>query len=80
MCGKKRGRRSKGDTWRWNEWVKEEVSRKKDEHRTMCRHSTEENKRRYKGMKNKARKQFQKQEERRLKRRLLKNCPNWCID
>ena len=25
VCGKKRGRRSKGDTWRWNEEVKEAV-------------------------------------------------------
>ena len=27
VCGKKRGRRSKGDTWWWNEEVKEAVSR-----------------------------------------------------
>ena len=26
VCGKKKGRRSKGDTWRWNEEVKEAVS------------------------------------------------------
>ena len=26
VCGKKKGRRSKGDTWWWNEEVKEAVS------------------------------------------------------
>ena len=35
VCGKKRGRRSKGDTWWWNEEVKEAVSRKKEAHKTM---------------------------------------------
>ena len=29
VCGGKRGRRSKGDTWWWKEEVKEAVSRKK---------------------------------------------------
>ena len=28
VCGKKRGRRSKGDTWWWNEEVKEAASMK----------------------------------------------------
>ena len=36
------GRRggSKGDTWWWNEEVKEAVSRTKEAHKTMCRNST----------------------------------------
>ena len=42
-CVKKRWKRSKGDTWWWNKEVKEEVSRKKDAQRVMCRNSTEEN-------------------------------------
>ena len=54
VCWKKRGRRSKGDTWWWNEQVKEAVSRKKEAHRAMCQNIAEENKRRYKMMKNKA--------------------------
>ena len=54
MCWKKSGRRSKGDTWWWNEEVKEAVSRKKEAHRAMCQSSTEEYKRRYEIMKNKA--------------------------
>ena len=50
---KKRGR-SKGDTWWWNEDVKEAVSRKKEAHKAMCQNSAEENKWRHKSMKNKA--------------------------
>ena len=44
VYGKNRGRRSKGDTWWWNEEVKEVVSRRKDAHKAMCLNSTEENK------------------------------------
>ena len=51
--------------------MKEAVSRKKEAHKAMCQNSTEENKRRCKSMKNEAKKQFQKQLERILKRRLL---------
>ena len=57
---KEEGRRSKGDTWWWNEEVKEAVSRKKESHNVMCQNSTEENKRRYKNMKNKANKAVSK--------------------
>ena len=42
MCGKKREGKSTGDTWRWNEDVKEAVSRKKDTHKALCRNSSEE--------------------------------------
>ena len=59
-CGKKRGRRSKGDTWWWHEEVKETFSIKKDAHKVMCQNSTEENKWRYEGMKNKAKKAVSK--------------------
>ena len=59
VCGKKMGRR-KGDTWWWNEDVKGTVSRKKDAHKAMCQNSIEENKRRYKSMKNKAKKAVSK--------------------
>ena len=41
VCGKKRERRSKGDTWWWNEEVMEAVSRKKEAHKAMCQNSTE---------------------------------------
>ena len=36
VCGKKRGRRSKGDTRWWNEEVKESISIKKEAHKAMC--------------------------------------------
>ena len=39
----KRGRRHKGDTWRWKEEVREAISRKKDANKAMCRNSTEDN-------------------------------------
>ena len=60
VCGKKRGRRSKGDTWWWNEEVKKAVSRKKDAHKAVCQNSSEENKRRCESMKNKAEKAVSK--------------------
>ena len=41
--------------------MKEAVSTKKETHKTVCQNSTAENKRRYKGMKIKATKQFHKQ-------------------
>ena len=56
MCWKKRERRSKGDTWWWNEEVKEAVPRKKEAHKALCQNSTEEYKRRYESMENKAKK------------------------
>ena len=60
MCEKNRGRRSKGDTWWWNEEVNEAVSRKKEAHKAMSINRTDENKRRHKGMKNKANKPVSK--------------------
>ena len=47
VCGKKRGRKSRGDTWWWNKVVKEVISRKKYVHKAMSQNSTEENNRRY---------------------------------
>ena len=61
VCGKKRGRRSKGDTCWWNEEVKVAVSRKKDAHTAMCLINSEENKRRYRSMNNNGKKLSQKQ-------------------
>ena len=47
VCWMKSGRRNEGDTWWWNEKVKEAVSRKREAHKAMCQNSTEENKMRY---------------------------------
>ena len=59
VCGKKRGRRSEGDTWWWNEEVKDAISLKKEAHKAMCQNSTQENKR-HKSMTNKANKAVSK--------------------
>ena len=59
MCGMKGS--SNGDTWWWNKEVNDAISRKKDAHKAMCYNSTDENKKTYKCMKIKQRKQFQKQ-------------------
>ena len=59
-CEGRRGEQKLGDTWWWNEEVKEAVSGKKDAHKAMCRNNTDENKRRYKSMKNKAKKAVSK--------------------
>ena len=56
----------------------ETVSRKKDAHKAMCQNSTEENKRRYKTMKRKAKKAASKTLREKAEEALteLKNCPN----
>ena len=59
VCLKKRGR-IKGDTWWWNEDVKEAVSRKKEAHKAMCQNNAEENKRRYRSLINEANKALSK--------------------
>ena len=47
VCGKKKGRRDRGDTLWWNEDVKEAIARKKDADKKMCKSETEVNKARY---------------------------------
>ena len=37
VCGKKNGRRDQGDTWWWNENVKEAIARNKDAQKEMCK-------------------------------------------
>ena len=37
VCGKKKGRRDQGDTWWWNEDVKEAIARKNDAHEEMLK-------------------------------------------
>ena len=78
VCGKKRRRISKGDTWWWNGEVKEAVPRKKDAHKVMCWNSTGVNKRRYESMKNKAKKAVSKAMREKAEEALtgLQNCPN----
>ena len=54
VCGKSKGRRDRGDTWWWNEEVKEAIANKKAAHKEMCKNRTEENKARYVRMRNRA--------------------------
>ena len=56
VCGKMKGRRDQEDMWWWNKDVKEAIGRKKDTHKEMCKSGTEENKARYKNMKNRVKK------------------------
>ena len=56
VCGKMKGRRDQGDTWCWNNDVKEAIARKKDAHKEMRKSGTEANKARFKNMKNRAKK------------------------
>ena len=56
VCGKGRNRRDIGKTWWWSEEVKEAIARKKDALKEMRKNDTEENKARYKNMKNRAKK------------------------
>ena len=54
VCGKKKGRRDRGDTWWWNEEVKEAIADKKVAFKELCKNRTEENKVRYVRMRNRA--------------------------
>ena len=60
--GKNDGWRHKGDTWWWNDEVNEAISKKKDAQKAMCWKCIEENKRRYKSMKNIAKKAVSKKQ------------------
>ena len=77
VCWKKM-ERSRGDTWWWNE-EGGAISRKKDAHWVMCRNSTEENKKMYKTMKNKALKAVSRVVREKGEDVLteLNNYPNW---
>ena len=56
LCGKTKGRRDQGNTWWWNEQVKEAIDRKKKAFKTWCKNRTAENKSNYR----KARKRTKK--------------------
>ena len=60
VCGKTRGKSIHGGTWWWNDQVKEAIARKKDAYKELCKNGTDENKARYKNMKNRAKKMVAK--------------------
>ena len=47
VCGKKRGRKDRGNTWWWNVEVKDAITRKKAAYTELCKCRSEENKTRY---------------------------------
>ena len=49
-------RRNDGDTWWWNEEVKEAIQQKKVAYKKMCKNRSEENKSKYKNIKNRTEK------------------------
>ena len=56
VCGRKRGRRDRGDAWWWNEEVKDAIARKKAAFKKMCKNKTDENQLAYKKTRNQAKK------------------------
>ena len=76
VCGKKKGRRDRGDTWWWNEEVKEAIARKKEVYKELCKDRTEENKARYKTMKNRAKKAVAKAMRKEAEQELCKLSEN----
>ena len=56
VCGKKKGSRNHWDTWLWNEEVKEAIQQKKVAYKNKCENRSEENKARYKNIKNRTKK------------------------
>ena len=56
MCGKTKGRKDQGNTWWWNEQVKEAIDRKKKAFKTWCKNRSAENKSNYRKARNRTRK------------------------
>ena len=76
VCGKKKGRRDQGGTWWWNEEVKEAIARKKDAYKELGKNRTEENKARYKNMKNRAKKVVAKAMKKEAEQEVRDLCEN----
>ena len=56
LCGKTKGRRDQGNTWWWNEQVKEAIDRKKKAFKTWCKNRSAENKSNYRNARNRTKK------------------------
>ena len=56
VCGRKKGRADRGNTWWWNDEVKGVISDKKMAYREFCKNRSDENAANYKCMKKKAKK------------------------
>ena len=60
LCGKTKGRRDQGNTWWWNEQVKEAIDRKKKAFKTWCKNRSAENKSNYRKARNRMKKEVAK--------------------
>ena len=76
VCGKTRGKSIRGDTWWWNDQVKEAITRRKDAYKELCKNGTDENKARYKNMKNHAKKMVAKAMKEEVEKGLREVCEN----
>ena len=72
VCGKKKGTKNHGDTWWWNEEVKKATQRKKGADKKMCQNWSEENKARYKNIKNPTKKVVANSTKKEAKKKLTK--------
>ena len=63
VCGKARGRREQGETWWWNEDVKDAIAKKKEAFKEYCKNKTEGLKAKYRKMNNHAKKVVAKARE-----------------
>ena len=56
VCGKKKSGKDRGNMWWWNEEVKDTIARKKAAYKELCRFPSQENKIKYKRIRNQTRK------------------------
>jgi len=56
VCGKTKGRRDQGNTWWWNEDVKDAITNKKMAYRKLCANKSVENRLLYTNLKNRTKK------------------------
>ena len=76
LCGKNTSRRDRGDKWWWNEEVKNAVARKKAAFKELCQFPSEENKTKYRRMRNKTRKVVARFMRNKAERKLDNLCLN----
>ena len=72
VCGKKKGRKNHGDTWWWNEKMKEAKQQKKVAYKKLCKIRSEENKAKYKNTKRRTKKVVAKSMRKEAEKKLTK--------
>ena len=69
---KEEGRKNHGDTWWWNEEVRKAIQQKKVAYKKMCKNRSEENKAKYKNIKNRTKKVVANSMRKEAKKKLTK--------